>query len=81
MSNMSYCRFRNTAGDIADCADALESLLCGGGDEPLSYEEKAAAKRLILRCQDIVLLVKETAGVNVEDELTDRDIDALLNEN
>lgn len=23
MSNMSYCRFRNTSGDLADCLDSI----------------------------------------------------------
>ena len=26
MSNMSYCRFRNTVGDMRDCIDALEEM-------------------------------------------------------
>ena len=26
MSNMSYCRFQNTAPDLSDCADNLPSL-------------------------------------------------------
>lgn len=26
MSNMSYCRFENTANDLADCADVIEQM-------------------------------------------------------
>ena len=26
MSNMSYCRFHNTLGDLRDCVDALEQM-------------------------------------------------------
>ena len=42
MSNMSYCRFQNTKEDFSDCVNALSS----DGLEPLSSEEKRAAKRL-----------------------------------
>jgi len=26
MSNMSYCRFENTASDLQDCLDAVEDI-------------------------------------------------------
>lgn len=48
MSNMSYCRFRNTLTDLRDCQDALWDDV---GE--LSLEEKRAAKRLIEICQEI----------------------------
>ena len=48
MSNMSYCRFQNTQGDLHDCYEAM----CGEDD--LSPEEETARKRLIKTCQDIV---------------------------
>jgi hypothetical protein len=47
MSNMSYCRFQNTVGDLVDCHQNMD-------DEDLSYEEKRARKRLIAICRDIV---------------------------
>ncbi len=40
MSNMSYCRFRNTLEDLRDCYDNMD-------DNDLSDEERAARRRLI----------------------------------
>ena len=51
MSNMSYCRFRNTLSDLHDCGDALDDI--GGDLSELSEEEAAAAKRLIAMCRQI----------------------------
>jgi len=48
MSNMAYCRFQNTQGDLRDCYEAM----CDEDD--LSAEEKTARKRLVKTCQDIV---------------------------
>ena len=42
MSNMSYCRFQNTVGDLDDCCDHM--------DDELSEEEQQARKRLIELC-------------------------------
>jgi len=47
MSNMSYCRFQNTLGDLRDCQENL-------GDEELSKEEERARERLIEVCKKIV---------------------------
>jgi hypothetical protein len=48
MSNMSYCRFRNTLNDLDDCYEAL----CD--EEELDDEdEKRARKKLIQLCQTI----------------------------
>ena len=46
MSNMSYCRFRNTLGDLKDCYDNME-------DAPESAEEKQARLRLVKLCKQI----------------------------
>ena len=43
MSNMSYCRFENTANDLTDCDEHME-------DATLSEAEKAARLRLIRIC-------------------------------
>jgi hypothetical protein len=42
MSNMSYCRFRNTLGDLRDCVDHL--------DEPLGnlVEDEEQARTLLI---------------------------------
>lgn len=51
MSNMTYCRFRNTLGDLRDCADALDEM--GGDLSDLSKEEARAAAALIKLCLQI----------------------------
>ena len=47
MSNMGYCRFRNTLVDILDCYDNLDTL------PDLSMEERRAAWDLIEICRSI----------------------------
>jgi hypothetical protein len=42
---MSYCRFRNTLGDLKDCRDFM--------DDDVSEEEATARKRLIEVCAKI----------------------------
>lgn len=46
MSNMSYCRFRNTLEDLRDCYDNMD-------DNDLSDEERAARRRLIKLARQI----------------------------
>jgi hypothetical protein len=46
MSNMSYCRFRNTLQDLQDCLDSMD-------DNDLSPEEEKAKTRLIRLCERI----------------------------
>uniref|UniRef100_C5CJL4 Uncharacterized protein n=1 Tax=Variovorax paradoxus (strain S110) TaxID=543728 RepID=C5CJL4_VARPS len=46
MSNMSYCRFRNTLSDLRDCYENLDEAVS-------SDEESAARRRLIELCCDI----------------------------
>ena len=71
MSNMSYCRFRNTVRDLDDCQHALEALFDPHGEyDPedfaeLSQEEQAAAARLVRRCAEIVRLVGEAGGLEI----------------
>lgn len=48
MTNMSYCRFSNTASDLRDCVDTLTD------SPPTSSEEIAAAKRMLELCQDYI---------------------------
>lgn len=54
MPNMSYCRFRNTHEDLADCLDALEQ------GQDLSVEECQAAvqmfKRFLDFCRDMGII-------------------------
>lgn len=76
MSNMSYCRFRNTETDLDDCAEALEELLGGEAyddeEESLSEEELSAAISLVQTCFDIVSLVSDHMGIDVFSEDADK---------
>lgn len=54
MSNMSYCRFRNTVPDLKDCYDNM--------DEEMSEEEAKARKRLIRLC----VLIAGDYGYEIE---------------
>lgn len=69
MSNMSYCRFANTAADLADCQGALEDLYGTGGEDTaraLSREELDSAHRLLGHAIDMLRLVAENAGIDLE---------------
>lgn len=46
MTNMSYCRFRNTLEDLLDCEENLHN--------ELGKEEHHARKKLVEACQRIV---------------------------
>ena len=50
MSNMSYVAFQNTAPDVRDCLEKLESE----GVQELSDEELRAAKRLLEYARELV---------------------------
>lgn len=56
MSNMSYCRFENTARDLSDCAEHIHDNL--GRSE---YETRARLK-LISLCKDIL----QNVGFEIE---------------
>jgi len=49
MSNMSYCRFRNTLADLKDCDQALADGVYDRDE--LSPEEKRACEQLIKLCR------------------------------
>lgn len=49
MSNMSYCRFRNTLPDLRDCYEAM-----GRKDpEEIDFEERLARWHLVRLCRNI----------------------------
>ena len=54
MTNMSYCRFRNTEDDLDDCISALQEV-----DLPQSKEECRAALRMQAKAELFVELVGE----------------------
>lgn len=42
MANMSYCQFRNTAGDLRDCVEAMEDMRLTESGEwvEINYDEE-----------------------------------------
>ena len=50
MSNMSYCRFHNTAIDLQDCVDVLREE----GEEHLDKWEKASFEQIKELAQEII---------------------------
>ncbi len=51
MSNMSYCRFENTARDLRDCRDAIEN---GEINDLGSQYEVDALEQLLDLCKEVV---------------------------
>lgn len=62
MSNMSYCRFENTYGDMVECLNAIQC------DERLSTSECRYAKRMF---SDILVAMRDN------DVIDDFDKEAL----
>lgn len=52
MSNLSYCRYRNTLSDLIDCEEAL-------WEEETEPEETRARERLIKVCRRIAELTDD----------------------
>ena len=52
MANMSYCRFQNTAKDLADCLDALENHW----DMDLSTDEVNGLETLLADAKELVYM-------------------------
>jgi len=66
MSNMSYCRFENTANDLRDCEEALEEMIndpsaCG----PVNRYEMDAAPRLFSSAAAILQMLADTLGATI----------------
>ena len=59
MSNMSYCRFHNTLGDLQDCKDAIEEM-AENIHNKRAYDE---------------LLPKWKAARDIEDPTEDQELD------
>lgn len=53
MSNMSYCRFRNTLQDLRDCKEAMSDMTENDTMDTLSPEEYAAMKALVRMAEEI----------------------------
>ena len=54
MSNMSYCRFENTAGDLGDCIEAIRDWEDECKD--LSDYELSSLKDLLIQAREIIEL-------------------------
>ena len=61
MSNMSYCRFENTARDLEDCVNAIEN---GKINELNSYEIEGI--KSLLELSEAVLYLKEEIEQGIE---------------
>jgi hypothetical protein len=78
MSNMSYCRFENTAGDFRDCLEALRVMSENQGNEGDQYEEnneqfsdlndyeKSGLKSLLANCEEFKELAEDLLELNKE---------------
>jgi len=74
MSNMSYCRFQNTLGDLEDCRDAIDSAINGDEEDKLSRQEANA----LIRMQEVMIEILDTMGHEVsEGENVVYDVDEL----
>jgi len=67
MSNMSYCRFQNTNGDLRDCIAAIDDIIgdidtYGDSENLLSEEEEAAAANMEELCRRYLGLREELKG-------------------
>ena len=60
MSNMSYCRFENTARDLKDCVYAIEN---GEHTEDLSSYERNGLRELLDYCEEIFHMKEEIEEV------------------
>ena len=66
MSNMSYCKFRNTERDFDDCVSTLEAMLHADA-APLDADELSAAKDMIGRALDLVVILASRAGCELDE--------------
>tara|TARA_R100000742_G_C4278956_1_gene102520 strand:- start:309 stop:512 length:204 start_codon:yes stop_codon:yes gene_type:complete len=60
MSNLSYCRFQNTARDLRDCLNAIED----GQIDDLSFEEFKGIQQILQDCETLMFMKEE-----IEDEI------------
>lgn len=63
MANMSYCRFRNTLGDLNDCLGALQEIIDNNGvdqyGEKLDLKERWAARDMYDLCREFIDIYEE----------------------
>jgi len=69
MSNMSYCRFENTAKDLQDCLEAIEK---GDINDLGSQYEVDALEELLELCKQVVAYkdeIEDAIDINNENNL------------
>ncbi len=71
MSNMSYCRFENTARDLQDCLDAIEN---GEINDLSSQYEVDALEELLEICKNIVTYKDEIEDAVYNNNNNDLDV-------
>ena len=74
MSNMSYCRFENTARDLQDCLDAIQD---GEINDLGSQYEVDALEELLDLCKEVVAYKDEIQ--DAIDNNNDSDLDVIPN--
>ena len=71
MSNMSYCRFRNTEQDLQDCYDAVSDLMNDGDQRKelclYSRDEYRALQRMVEIARDFITEAEDVLDI-IEDE-------------
>ena len=77
MSNMSYCRFENTAADFQDCVSVVMESIENGESVDLSQTEQRSAVDLFMQARDIVQEIADVIGKDIED-LHDDDLRAFF---
>jgi len=68
MSNMSYCRFQNTASDLRDCQEALQEIL----DNPKDENHKLSSAEFYA-FRDMVGTITQIMYIIEDNDLTDND--------
>lgn len=53
MTNLSYCRFRNTYRDLRDCIEHMDDPVETEDDDGISKDEDRARCNLIVLCKEI----------------------------
>ena len=76
MSNMSYCRFRNTEQDLQDCYDAVSDLINDKEQRKELYlysrDEFRALQRLVEIARDFAIEAEDILDY-IEDEKSEYD--------
>ena len=70
MSNMSYCRFENTAADLQDCLEAIEDREI---NDLGSQYEVDALEELLRLCEEVVSYKNEIEDAIVANNEKDSD--------